>query len=254
MPSPICEVRAGTGAFQSTTHGVDVSASAVITIRLADQSDVQSWSIQCVTTDETNDADVVTTALTIDSATKTATFTAPAPGSTLRFRSLINNGLDANGVVDDDYEATFCIYVPTPGGKRVIAADETTEGHPDFGWIEPLNKIIRGRTVVATGDAVPTLAKRYPVADGDVRLIRAVVKVQSADGSGAVQGEWDVRAAYVRIAGVLAAAYAPSITALFTVGAPGGPSLTLNGDTDVDLDVTGRPATDLRWTVSDVAL
>lgn len=254
MPSPMCEVREGAGAFQSTTHGVDVSASAVITIRLADQSDVQSWSIQCVTTDETNDAEAVTAALGIDSATKTATFTAPAPGSTLRFRSLINNGLDANGVVDDDYDATFCIYVPTPDGKRVIAADETTEGHPDFGWVEPLNKIIRGRAVVATNDDALTLAKRYPVVDGDVRLIRAVVKVQSADGSGAVQGEWDVRAAYVRVAGVLAAAYAPIITAAFTVGAPGGPSLALNDDTDVDLNITGVVATDLTWTVSDAAL
>ena len=254
MPSPICEVREGAGAFQSTTHGVDVSAGAQLTIRLADQSDVQSWSIQCVTTDETNDAEALTAALAIDSATKTATFTAPAPGSALRFRSLINNGLDANGVVDDDYETTFCIYLPTADGRRVIAADETTEGHPDFGWIEPLNKIIRGRTVVATADDVPTLAKRFPVSDGDVRLVRAVVKVQSADGSGAVQGEWDVRAAYARVAGVLAAAYAPSITALFTVGAPGGPSLALNGDTDVDLHVTGVAATDLTWTVSDVAL
>ncbi len=254
MPSPICDVREGAGAYQSTTYGVDVSADAAITIRLADQSDVQSWSIQCVTTDETNDAEALTAALAIDSATKTATFTAPAPGSTLRFRSLINNGLDANGIVDDDYEATFCIYVPTPDGKRVIAADETTEGHPDFGWIEPLNKIIRGRTVVATGDDVPTLAKRYPVGDGDVRLIRAVVKVQSTDGSGAVQGEWDVRAAYARVAGVLAAAYAPSTTALFTVGGPAGPSLALNGDTDVDLNITGVAAMDLAWTVSDVAL
>jgi hypothetical protein len=254
MPSPVCEVREGTGAYEVTTFGVDVSPGAAVTIRLADQSDVQSWSIQCVTTDDGNEAEAVTTSLVVDSATKTATFTAPANGSALRFRSLINNGIDANGVVDDDYEATFCVYVPTPAGRRVIAADETTEGHPDFGWVESLNKVIRGHAVVTTDDAALTLARRYPVADGDVRLVRATIKVQSADGSGAVQGEWDVRAAYARVAGVLAQAYAPVVTAMFSVGAPGGPALALNGDTDVDVLVTGVPAAELVWTIADVAL
>jgi hypothetical protein len=254
MPSPICEVREGAGPYGSTLFGVDVSPGSTVTVRLADQSDVASWSLLCVTTDDANDPAIINAGLAIDSPSKTATFTAPANGSALRFRSLINNGIDANGVVDDDYEATFCVYVPTPAGRRVIAADETTEGHPDFGWVESLNKVIRGHAVVTTDDAALTLARRYPVADGDVRLVRATIKVQSADGSGAVQGEWDVRAAYARVAGVLAQAYAPVVTAMFSVGAPGGPALALNGDTAVDLLVTGVPAAELVWTIADVAL
>lgn len=254
MPSPTCEVREGSGAYQSTTQGVDVSPGAAITIRIADQTDVDSWSIQCATTDETNDADAISATLVIDSATKTATFTSPGRGGTLRFRSVVNDGLDVNGVADDDLETTFCIYVPTAVGRRVIAADETTEGHPDFGWIEPLNRAIRDSAGTSTSNASPTLAKRYPVADGDVRLIRALVKVQSADGSGAVRGEWDIRAAYRRVSGTLAQEYAPAITTVFAAGAPGGPTLALNGNTDVDLNVAGVAATNLAWTISDIAI
>lgn len=254
MPSPTCEVREGSGAYQSTTLGVDAAPGATITIRLADQADVNSWSIQCATTDDTNDAEAINAALVIDSATKTATFASPPRGGALRFHSLVNGGLDANGVVDGDLETTFCIYVPTVVGRRVLAADETTEGHPDFGWIAPLNRAIRDSSSASTSNATPALARRYPVANGDVRLIRALVKVQSADGSGAVRGEWDVRAAYRRVSGTLAQEYAPLITTVFSVGAPGGPALALNGDTDVDLIVTGVAATELAWTISDVAI
>lgn len=255
MPSPICEVREGAGAYAPTTFGVDVAPGALVTIRLADQSDIDSWSIQCVTTDELHAADAVTASLVIDSATKTASFTAPsARGAALRFRSLVNNGLDVNGVVDEDLEATFCIYVPTAIGQRVLAADETTEGHPDFGWVTSLNRVIRDHVAIATSDDTPALARRYPVGDGDVRLIRALVKVQSSDGSGAVRGEWEVRAAYARVAGMLVQEYAPSIATLFAVGGPGAPTLTLNGDTDVDLNVIGVPAADLTWAIADVSL
>jgi hypothetical protein len=254
MPNPTCEVREGSGAYQSTTLGVDVSPAAAITIRLADQTDVNSWLIQCATTDETNNASTINAALVIDSATKTATFTSPGPGGTLRFHSVVNDGLDVNGIANDDLETTFCIYVPTVIGRRVIAADETTEGHPNFGWIEPLNRAIRDSLGALTSNATPALARRYPVANGDVRLIRALVKVQSADGSGAVRGEWDVRAAYSRVSGTLAQEYAPVITTVFSIGAPGGPALALNANTDVDLKVTGVAATNLAWTISDVAI
>jgi len=255
MPSPICEVRQDAGAYVATTFGVDVRSGAAVTIRLADQSDVDSWSIQCVTTDELHDAAAITASLVVDSATKTASFSAPSTrGAALRFRSLINNGLDANEVVDEDLEATFCIYVPTAIGQRVLAADETTEGHPDFGWVTSLNRVIRDHVAIATSDDTPTLARRYPVGDGDVRLIRALVKAQSSDGSGAVRGEWEVRAAYARVAGTLAQEYAPSIATLFAVGGPGAPTLTLNGDTDVDLNVIGVPAADLTWTIAEVSL
>ena len=44
------------------------------------------------------------------------------------------------------------------------------------------------------------------------------------------------------------------IATLFAVGGPGAPTLTLNGDTDVDLNVIGVSAADLTWAIADISL
>lgn len=109
--------------------------------------------------------------------------------------------------------------------------------------------------VQATTDATVTRIQRSPVADGDDIELRYIVKVHSTDGSGAVQASWLVSAGYKRIAGTLTAAYAATISSLFSVGAAtGGPTLTLNGNTDVDLNVTGIAATNLTWSISEFVL
>ncbi len=144
MPSPICEVRDGGGPYQPTTYGVDVTPANVATIRLANQDDVDSWSISCLTTDELSDKDEINASLVINSATKTATFTVPgAFGRTFRFLSRINNGKDVNFIERADYATTFCIYLPTTTGHRTIAVDERLEGDPDFGWIVSFNEAVR---------------------------------------------------------------------------------------------------------------
>lgn len=141
MVSPLCEVKDGAGAYGSTATGVDVTPANTITIRLADPN-VDSWLIQCITTDETNVAATIQAGLTINSLTKTATFTGPATGSALRFRSKVNGGIGPDGVVRSDYSTTFCVFTPTAGGDRTIASDQSTEGSP-YGWITSLNEFIR---------------------------------------------------------------------------------------------------------------
>ena len=69
MPSPICEVRDGAGPYQPTSYGLDVTPGNLVTIRLANQDDVDSWSISCLTTDELSDKDAMNASLVIDSAT-----------------------------------------------------------------------------------------------------------------------------------------------------------------------------------------
>jgi len=105
-----------------------------------------------------------------------------------------------------------------------------------------------------TTDNVAARVARTPIADGAVLSLRYIVSVHSTDGSGAVLGEWEVKGAYQVVAGVLTAAYAAVITNTFIVGAPVGPTLTLNGNTDVDLNVTGIAATGLTWLISEYTL
>src|SRR5687767_1410205 len=108
MPNPACEVKNGGAAYVATTGGVDVTPAATVVIRLIDTS-ADSWSIECVYTDETSVAATVTSSLVIDSTLRTATFTAPAAGKTYIFRSRVNNGVGADGKIKSSYTTTFGI-------------------------------------------------------------------------------------------------------------------------------------------------
>lgn len=142
MPSPSVEIKNGAAPYVTAVGGVNVDPAATVVIRLSSQTDVDSWSIQCITTDNSSDADTVTASLTIDAIAKTATFTAPAtPGKTYRFRSMVNSGIDRNGVAQASYSTTFCLYV-VKNGRRKLSADEKTEGNSTFGWITVLNDLI----------------------------------------------------------------------------------------------------------------
>jgi len=142
MPSPNCTVKDGAAAAVATANGVDVTPGNTIVIALASTADVDTWSITCLTTDDTSDKDAVTAALVVDGVLRTATFTAPAPGKAYRFRSRVNSGIDRNGVAQSSYSTTFCVYTLI-NGRRVIAFDETTEGNTSFGWTKWQNDIVR---------------------------------------------------------------------------------------------------------------
>ncbi len=140
-PSPLVEIKDGSAAYVTAVGGVNITPTNTIIIRLASQTDVDSWSIRCITTDNSSDADTVTAALTIDSVAKTATFTAPAAGKTYRFQSQVNSGVSRDGTAQSSYTTTFCLYT-VKNGRRKLAADETTEGSSTFGWITTLNTLL----------------------------------------------------------------------------------------------------------------
>lgn len=165
MPSPICEVQVGAGAFQSTTFGVDLSPGAAFKIRLASQADVRSWLIQCITTDDLSDAAAVNAGLTIDPVAKTASGVAPVAGRALRFLSVVNGGIDLNGRPQPSYRTTFGLYTLIDG-RSVIAADETIERDPVFGYIRSINTCIRAIADLVVSEvpfpsSIPNLLARY---------------------------------------------------------------------------------------------
>jgi hypothetical protein len=153
VPSPICQVKDGGGAYQATSTGVNVTPGNTVTINLIDTS-ADSWLIECVYTDETSVAATVTASLTIDPVLRTATFTAPAAGKAYIFRSRVNNGTGPDGRTNNQYTTTFGVYTLAPTGRRVVASNETTESGP-FGWLSPVNAAIRGfgQTSITKNDA-----------------------------------------------------------------------------------------------------
>lgn len=163
MASATCEVREGAdGSFVGTTNGVDVGVDAEITIRLASGEGVRNWTIECIGTDELGSVDEINDALSVDSAARTATFTAPSvEGRALLFRSTIfrHNGASS--------AETFGVFIPMASGRRVGALNQTYEGNATHGWVTTINDLIRNGAygdllviregTATTEDATPTI-------------------------------------------------------------------------------------------------
>ena len=146
-PSPTCQVKEGSGAWQDTADGVDVTAGSSLTIRLVDTSPY-FWSLECIGADETLDVTSINAGLSVNNATKQATLTAPsAGGSALLMRSTINGGVSNDGAARASYSTTFKISVPTNSGLRVGAFGETTENDSASGATSIVNKVVRALDV-----------------------------------------------------------------------------------------------------------
>lgn len=158
MPSAACTVKNGAGSPQTTPPYALVTPGNTVTIALADTSGASTWSIVCLYTDETSDAASVTASLTVNSGTKTATFTAPSAGKAYIFQSQINGGRDANGLVLA-WTQTFKVATATVAGLVVGAANETYEHNATFGHTAIQNAAVRAYGSSAGG----AVGSRYPL-------------------------------------------------------------------------------------------
>lgn len=169
----------------------------------------------------------------------------------------IDNDQDILGNLLDD---TTALCMPSPSGLRDMGARESTQFTTTAtrikGWLRSYQRNLRAlenpAITLTTTNATPALIRRYPVANGTTRAIRAIVRVQNADAT--KHAEYEVKGGYKRVAGTLAQIYAPTVTTIFETDAGLDVGFTLNGDTDVDLEVTGLAATVLSWSASEMFL
>lgn len=241
MASPTCQVKDGAGSYVPTTDGVNVTPAATITIALVSSAGVNSWSITCIGTDENQTAAAINALLTVDGVNKTATFTMPAAGTALVFRSTVT---DTNGTSTSE---TFGIFTLTTGSLRVGAVGEGSEGSAAFGWTTKINAIIRdGGPTVATADDAPVYVTLVTLAVGEVAAIDVIATVAKADGT--------VRQSF-RLSALVYGAAGPTATldgGSLTDASPRGTGaavveLDLSG-ADVRLKITGIAATNLTTT------
>ena len=155
MTSPICLANSS-----STTNGVNVAAGSTVTISLAETSGVNSWSIACTATDDLRTpADVP---VSVNPATKTATFTMPGDGyAAVQFTSTVNNARDVNGTFRPDWITKFGIFT-LYNGSRAFFLGQTTEGNAALGTLPDLNKLIRGGSGTAIAQFITTTAYVLP--------------------------------------------------------------------------------------------
>lgn len=172
--SPVCTVNGS-----STTNGVNVTPSTSVTIALASITGVDTWSLQCTGTDENNTVAAINAGLSVNTATKTASFTAPLNGAAVIFQSQVNSGT-SQGKVDPSLTTTFGVYTTSTGDPgRVMALNERLEGNAAFGWITKLNNAIRtSAQPTITGMLVD--ASSGSVAVGDSICINTIGKATRA--------------------------------------------------------------------------
>ncbi len=151
-PSPLCTVKDGAGSPQTTPPVATVTDGNTVTIALADVTGVSTWGISCTDADETSTASAITSALTINPTTKQASFTAPAAGKAMLFRSVVNGGISSTtGQADSSLTSTFKVSVPTANGLHVGTANERLEHSPTSGWVGVLNETVREVDTLISG-------------------------------------------------------------------------------------------------------
>jgi len=270
MPStPYAKILVSVNAGANTSGGVDIPSAA--TVQLSAESTVgwlrarweifdypEGWATPAGWSLDASGV-IYSTSFTPPSITMPD---AGALWGVWMLRLKVNGQIDTSDVLENLVDETSALCMLSPSGLRDIGAREgtqfTTVSTAVKKWVRSWQRNLRAlenpKIPLTTTDATATHVRRYPMADGSVRCIRAIIKVQSSNGSGAVRGEWEVKGAWARVAGTLSQAYAPTITQVFLVGSPGAPSFALNGNTDVDLKVTGIAATSLDWSVSEFTL
>lgn len=146
MTSALCTVNGS-----STLNGIDLSPGASVTIQLIDLSGVNSWLIRCISADDLHSTTDAT--LTVNSVTKTATFTMPSDtnGMSFLFESIVNNQYDnINQVSVPAWRQTFVICARAPNGFRPIPRGEKLDYNPTNGWIKEVNTICRAAGIPAS--------------------------------------------------------------------------------------------------------
>lgn len=172
MPNPACQVKNGGAAYVGTTNGVTVTPANTIIIQLIDSS-ADTWGITCVTSDDQSVPATINAGLVIDSVARTATFTAPVAGRALRFRSVVNGGIGADGKKKSSYTTYFGIYTLTADGLSLVAADETTERDATYGWAKSVNAKIRQVAGGGNPNSVANVEKaaNYTVTTSDFSVV-----------------------------------------------------------------------------------
>jgi len=142
---PVCVVSKNGVDFLPTEGGVDVPSGTVVSIKLLNYDDVETWLLQIIGTDELSvpppllSGNVDSQNHLVDTPHDTVTFIFPSgPGRAVGFRSEVV-GTAGGGPI----ATTFGIYSLTTFGTRVGFVTETREGHTTFGWATKLNPLIR---------------------------------------------------------------------------------------------------------------
>ena len=132
-PSPLCVVSDNGGAYAAASpNGINVTGGDSISIQLASYAGVRSWQLTVYGLDELSTAPALSYSVG-PPGTYSFTF-APFAGRAVILQSVVNGGVNINGVRVPSYTTTIGIFTLTASGQRVLATGETFETC-QAGWI-----------------------------------------------------------------------------------------------------------------------
>ncbi|HNX51566.1 MAG TPA: hypothetical protein PKL08_15460 [Thermoanaerobaculaceae bacterium] len=169
-------------------------------------------------------------------------------------RCMVNEQLDTSEVVLDGlYYDSNALSLLSPSGLRDCGAREsqhfTTATTRTKAWLRSYQRNLRAlenpKATANSTSTTPVIIRSYPMVDGDVKSIRAVVKVRNAAGT--TYGEYEVKGQYRKVSGTVSANYAVSITTVVESNASLNVTVTTTGNTGVQINGVGLAATNLIW-------
>lgn len=130
----------------STLNGIDVDEGDVVNISLIEDAGVNYWELDLWSSNRDIDLELVKSTLVINQITKSATFVFPSSKGIILVKSIVNSGLDKNGVSRPEYTSNFAINCRY-NGLRFFAPNETYENSASHGWSDTLCELVQGSGV-----------------------------------------------------------------------------------------------------------
>lgn len=152
-PSPLCLISVNGGGYTAAApYGISVPAGAAISVQLASTAGVRSWSLTSYGLDEISSTPSLSFAAGPPNTYSLAFMN--ATGRALLLQSVVNGGVDVNGVKQASYTTTLGLF-SLINGLRVLAQGETIESNP-AGWIADFNVFVRNGGGGGGGGGGPT--------------------------------------------------------------------------------------------------
>jgi hypothetical protein len=247
---------AGPYTFAAFDAAAAIPANYYCKVGLQSLAGVNSISVTLPTADPVTLAAGLP-AVTVDQATKTATWRHPnATGRSINVCVIVNGGVDGNGATDATLTRSLQSYSATEAGLVAGVVGETTEFHRTYGHTQKINalmasaqpasfRVIEG--VVTTTAGTPTKSVCTMTLPTGVGVVLATANVQGEDTVPNGCAYIEVAAfKYSSIAGAFVQIGATQELFAQHDAAWTHPAFTVAGST-VTLDVTGSGAVDTKF-------